>query len=105
MMFGSLCSDKQKEKVMSVLNVASKVVEEKNLGLPAQEGHIGKGKFKSTKEKLVKRFSNWDEKHMSIGAKEVLIKSITQAILTYVMGIFKLPVGMCEEMAQLIRKF
>jgi hypothetical protein len=42
---------------------------------------------------------------MSTGAKEVLIKSVAQAILTYVMGVFNLPAGTCEEMTQLIRKF
>jgi hypothetical protein len=59
---------------------------------------MGKERFKSTKERLVKRFSNWAEKHMSTGAKEVLIKSVVQAIPTYVMGVFKLHAGTCEEM-------
>jgi hypothetical protein len=104
MMFGSLCTDEQKENVLTVLNVASTAVEEKYLGLPTLEGRMGKEKFKSTKERLVKRFSNWAEKHMSTGAKEVLIKSVAQAIPTYVMGVFKLPAGMCEEMTQLIKK-
>jgi hypothetical protein len=58
MMFGSLCIDEQKEKVLTVLNVASTAVEEKYLGLPTPEGCMGKEKFKSTKERLVKRFSN-----------------------------------------------
>jgi hypothetical protein len=35
---------------------------------------------------------------MSSGAKEVLIKSVAQAILTYTMGVFKLPDGMCEDL-------
>jgi hypothetical protein len=35
---------------------------------------------------------------MSSGAKEVLIKSVAQAILTYTMGVFKLPNGMCEDL-------
>jgi hypothetical protein len=42
---------------------------------------------------------------MSMGAKEVLIKSIAQAIPTYVMGMFKLPATMCDEMTQVIKKF
>jgi hypothetical protein len=35
----------------------------------------------------------------------VLIKSIAQAIPTYVMGAFKLPVGLCEKMAKMIWYF
>jgi hypothetical protein len=35
---------------------------------------------------------------MSARAKEVLIKC--QAILTYVMGVFKLPTMLCEEMTE-----
>jgi hypothetical protein len=42
---------------------------------------------------------------MSLGAKEVLIKSVPQAILTYVMAVFKLPTTLCEEMEQLIQYF
>jgi hypothetical protein len=42
---------------------------------------------------------------MQSGAKEVLIKSVGQAILTYVMGVFKLPARLCEEITQLIRMF
>jgi hypothetical protein len=62
------------------------------------EGRMGKGKFESTKERLVKQFSTWAERHMSSGAKEILIKLVAQAILTYVMGVFKLPAKLCEEM-------
>jgi hypothetical protein len=40
---------------------------------------------------------------MSARAKEVLIKC--QAILTYVMGVFKLPTMLCEEMMRMIRYF
>jgi hypothetical protein len=42
---------------------------------------------------------------MSSGAKEVSIKSIAQAILMYVMSVFKLPDRLCEEIKQSIQKF
>jgi hypothetical protein len=42
---------------------------------------------------------------MSSGANEVLIKSVAQTIPTYVMGVFKLPKNMCEELTQLIIYF
>jgi hypothetical protein len=45
------------------------------------------------------------EKHMSSGAKEILIKSVAQAIPTYAMGVFELPATLCEEMTQMIRYF
>jgi hypothetical protein len=42
---------------------------------------------------------------MSGGVKEVLIKSVAQVIPTYVMGVFKLPATLCEELTQLICYF
>jgi hypothetical protein len=59
---------------------------------------MSKDKFKTTNERLVKRCSNWAEKHMSMGVNKVLIKSVAQAIATYVMGVFKLSTNMCHEM-------
>jgi hypothetical protein len=57
------------------------------------------------KERLTKRWTNWVEKNMSTGAKEVLIKSVAQAIPVYSMGVFKLPATLCDEMTQIICQF
>jgi hypothetical protein len=43
--------------------------------------------------------------YMSSGAKEILIKSVLQAISTYAMGVFKFPVGLLEDLTQIIRNF
>jgi hypothetical protein len=77
----------------------------KILGLPTPHGRMSKGSFKTTKERLSKRFISWAECYMSLGAKEVLIKTEAQAILTYVIGVFKLSATLCEEMMQMIRYF
>jgi hypothetical protein len=66
---------------------------------------MGKDSFKSKKERLSKKLSSWIEHHMSSGAKEVLMKSVAQAIPAYIMGVFKLPNTMCEEMEQMIHYF
>jgi hypothetical protein len=105
MLFGAHYSSAQQEEVMNILAVTTSKVEEKYLGLPTPAGRMGKGKFKSTKEWLVKHFSTCAERQMSNGAKEVLIKLVAQAIPTYVMGVFKLLAKMCEEMTHLIRHF
>jgi hypothetical protein len=41
---------------------------------------------------------------MSSGAKEVMIKSVAQAIPTYTMSVFKLPAG-CDELEQMVSNF
>ena len=63
------------------------------------------GKFQSTKEKVLKRLSDWIEKYASCGVKEDLIKSVIQALAVYAMGIFKFPASLCEELTQIIRNF
>jgi hypothetical protein len=90
---------------MEIRQIQTVTNEEKYLGLPTPQGHMGKGTFKSTKERLSKKFSSWVERHMSSGAKEALIKSVLQAIPTYIMGVFKLPNTQCEEMERMIRYF
>jgi hypothetical protein len=101
-LFGAATDKEARDCVMSTLQVSSIAMEDKYLALPMPHGRMTKEKYKSTKQKLIKRFLNWIECHMSLGIKEVLIKSIAQAILTYVMGVFKLPATLCEEMEQLI---
>jgi hypothetical protein len=46
---------------MKILQVTNSNGDEKYLGLPTPEGWMRKGKFKSTKERLVKKFSSWAE--------------------------------------------
>jgi hypothetical protein len=70
-----------------------------------RNGRMSKERFKSTKQRLVKRCSNWVEQNMSMVVKELLIKSVAQAIPTYSMGIFKLPASTCKELTQINRKF
>jgi hypothetical protein len=64
-----------------------------------------KGNFKSTKGKFSKHASDWCEKYMSSGAKEILIKAILQSISTYAMGVFKFPLGLIDDLQHIIRNF
>jgi hypothetical protein len=104
-MFGSDCSESGQEVVKNVLKVENIVVDEKYLGLPTPEGRLNKDKFMTMKERLMKRFTNWAERNMSSGAKEVLIKSVARSIPTYSMGVFKLSATLCHEMTRMIRNF
>jgi hypothetical protein len=58
LLFGSGCTNATKESVAAVLNVQNITAEEKYLGLPTPMGRMSKDRFKSTKERLGKKFSN-----------------------------------------------
>ena len=42
---------------------------------------------------------------LSKAGKEVVIKTVAQSIPTYTMGVFKLPVKLCDELNALCAKF
>jgi hypothetical protein len=47
----------------------------------------------------------WGDSLLAQSAREILIKAIAQAIPAYVMGVFKLPFSICDELTQLIRYY
>jgi hypothetical protein len=56
------------------LEVTNSAFEEKYLGLPVPEGRMKAQRFQPVKDRFRKRCNVWDEKYMSMAAKEVLIK-------------------------------
>ena len=64
---------------------------EKYLGLPMVGGKSKVNTFWELREKISKRVMGWKEKYISKAGREILIKTVTQAIPTYTMGIFKIP--------------
>jgi hypothetical protein len=59
LMVGVDVEQEDKNHVMQALQVSSVAVEEKYLALPTPQGCMTKDKYKSTKQRLAKRFSNW----------------------------------------------
>ena len=87
------------------LGVPKIIQYEKYLGLPSLIGRNKKASFNYIKERVWKKLQGWKEKLLSQAGKEVLIKAVVQAILTYNMSCFKLPLGFCSEIKSLIRIF
>jgi hypothetical protein len=104
-MFGEACPQDRREEIKGVLNIEQETFETKYLGLPTPDGRMCRGKFESLQAKLAKCLVEWDDTHKSQAAKEVLIKSIAQAIPVYVMSVFKLPLGLCDELTKMIRRY
>jgi hypothetical protein len=77
--------------------------EDKYLGLPTSEGRITKGKLEVIQAKLVKRLMLWGD--LTQGGKEIMIKAVAQALPTFIMSVFKLPMALCDDLTRLIRDF
>ena len=52
---------------------------------------------------MLKRIVLWGDSSSS--GKEELIKAVAQALLTFLMGVFKLPNSVCEDLTKMIRDF
>jgi hypothetical protein len=103
LMFGKACPNVVQEEIKHVLQVTQVEFEPKYLGLPTPEGRMTRGKFQSIQEKLLKIMVQWGE--YSSGGKEILIKAVAQSLPTFLMGVFKLPAGLCEDLMKMIREF
>lgn len=85
------------------LNVVSKY--EKYLGLPLMIGRKKMSFFNEVKLRVLSKIAGWQIKMFSSWGKEVLIKAAAQAIIAYAMSVFKLPIGVCEDIQRAIAKF
>ena len=103
--FRKSTSDAIKSNIKLALGVPEIVQYEQYLGLPSLVGKGKKASFNYIKERVWKRLQGWEGKLLSQVGREVLIKSVIQAIPTYTIGCFKIPLGLCHEIEALVRKF
>ena len=93
-----------KDSIKGMLGVQEIKFYEKYLGLPSLVGRGNKASFSYIKECVWRRLQGWEGKLLSQARREVFIKVVIRAIFTYVMGCFKLPIGLCHEIEGLIKK-
>jgi hypothetical protein len=95
----------KKEVIKTILDVSNESLSEKYLGMPTDVGKSKNGAFEYLKDRIWKRIQGWLEQLLSVGGKEVLIKSVAQAVPTFSMSCFKLPRGLCQHINSLLVKF
>ena len=93
-----------KAQISDFLQVPKVKEYEKYLGLLAVVGRNRKASLNFIKERVWSKLQGWKEKLLSQAGREILLKARVQAIPTFAMGCFKLPVGLCQEIEALIRK-
>ena len=78
---------------------------ESYLGLPTLVGRAKYRTFSFLNDRVRKKIQWWKGKLLSRVGKEVLIKAVAQSIPTYTMGVFQLPVKLCNELNAMCAKF
>ncbi|XP_058765192.1 uncharacterized protein LOC131638639 [Vicia villosa] len=75
------------------------------LGLPSMIGRSKRSIFSFIKDRIWNRINSWKGRSLSRAGKEVMIKSVLQAIPTYIMSIFILPDGVVNEIEKMLNSF
>ena len=103
--FSKSTKEDRRDSIKNMLGVTEVRHYEKYLGLPSLVGRNKKSSFNYINESVCRKLQGWEKKLLSQAGREVLIKAVVQAIPTYTMNCFKLPIGLCEELEGLIRRF
>jgi hypothetical protein len=101
-LFSKGCKQTICNEIKSITRVENESINEKYLCLPTDVGRTTNGTFKYLKDRVWNKIQGWIEQTLSAGGKEVLIKSVAQAIPTYTMGCFRLLRGLCKHINSLI---
>ena len=78
---------------------------ESYLGLPTLVGRAKYQTFSFLKNRVWKKIQERKGKLLSRAGKEILIKAVVQSIPTYTMGVFQLPMKLCEELNAMCARF
>ena len=90
---------------MRILGIRAPLGQGKYLGLPSLIGRKKREVFSFLREKVWQKTKEWESALISRAGKEVLLKSVVQSLATYAMGVFLLPISLCEDMEKLMNQF
>ena len=103
--FSRNVSAESQNMLLSKLNFQTVVDHDRYLGLPTFVGRSKKIVFQSIQDRVWKKVKGWKERFLSRAGREVLLKSVAQAIPTYAMQCFKIPEGVVASLNNLCRNF
>ena len=95
----------QRNWIKTQLNIREVDWFETYLGLPTLIGHSKYQAFAVLKDKVRKKLQRWKGIMLSRARKEVLIKAVAQSLPTYTMGVFQLPMKLCDKLNAMCAKF
>ena len=103
--FSNNCTDEMKEVVRNELNIQKESLAEKYLGLPTNVGRQIIDSFQFIPTKVKGLIGGWCGREASCAGREILLKTVAQAVPTYSMSCFLLPVNTCKKMRTTIANY
>ncbi|KAL0008819.1 hypothetical protein SO802_010321 [Lithocarpus litseifolius] len=95
----------QRARIRTALGVREVDKFETYLGLPTLVGRSKYQTFSYLKDKVRKKIRGWKGQLLSRARKEVLIKAVAQSIPTYTIGVFQLPIKLCNDLNAMFARF
>lgn len=103
LLFSKAVAKEKKKEILNFLGVPKIKEYEKYIGLPTVVGRRNKkASLNYIKECVWNKLQGCKEKLLSQARREVLPKVVVQAIPTFAISCFKLPVGLCHDIEMLI---
>jgi hypothetical protein len=98
----SLAAQEDLSRIMGVRHVLGTGT---YLGLPSMIGRKKKDMFAYIKDRIWRRINSWRGRALSRAGKEIMIKSVLQAIPSYVMRVYLLPESIIKDIEKMMNSF
>jgi hypothetical protein len=100
--FGSHCDDQIKARVKDSLGVQSEILNDFYLGMPTLVGRSPTTTLNFLYHMIWKHLNGAVDRPISRAGKETFLKAVIQAIPTYIMSCFQIPITNCDKMRSTI---
>lgn len=103
--FSNNCDEPTKQVVRSVLHIDTEALSDRYLGLPTAIGRSTSEAFDFMATRVKGLIGSWSGRQASCVGREVLIKSVAQAVPTYSMSCFLLAKTTCKKLRAAISNY
>ncbi|XP_058741502.1 uncharacterized protein LOC131613882 [Vicia villosa] len=103
--FSRNLSKPAQEDLAGILGVCHVFGTGKYLGLPSMIGRSKKATFSYIKDRIWNRINSWKGRSLSKAGKEIMIKSVLQAIPSYIMTLFIIPASVIQDIERMLNAF
>src|SRR4051812_8344183 len=87
------------------LGIQVEAFSDRYLGLPMAVGRITSGPFDHIGERARSKIQGWSEKNLACAGREILLKSVIQAIPTFSISYFRLTKKVCKGITSCMGKY